>query len=155
MEQHVVPRHRKVVHHAVIGQFEPYVLDDVAGLVDDVVYDIARQKELGSIAEGVHFTCLHVDLRMCGERLAREFAVKIPLAYGLQCFGVHRHRPAILLQRQQHTTMQHYVCVGSAAHAAFHARVVGQRIAIGAEQRPPCLCLQLEFFKCARNAASG
>jgi hypothetical protein len=138
-EDHEVFGDRPVVHHRRVRRLEPGLVDDATGRVRLVVGDVPRRLSLGHVAEEHELTGARIDLRVCGRRLGRQIAVPGELADRVQRVRVDLDRCAVLLGGEQPAAVPVHVRVGEPAAQPRHARVVGERVSVGAEQRPPRL----------------
>ncbi len=134
VEYCVILRHPEVMHHAVVGQLEPDFALEFVLLVELVVGDVAREQAFRGVGEGAHGAGTRIDLRVGGEGRALHLALKVRVAQGLQGDRVQHERRAVFLQRQELAAIHHDVGVGGAAVAACDARIVGERVTVGAEQ---------------------
>ena len=142
-KQRIIGRDREIMHHAIIGHLEPHVIEQLALGADFVIGHIAGQQALGGIAKAAHVARGRVGLGMGGEGLALHPPVKIGVALRLKADRFHHQRGAVLFQRIEPPAVDIGIGVGRAADLALDAFIIGQWIAIGAEQRPPGLILQL------------
>ena len=143
VQHQVIRRDREVVHHAVVRDLEPFLVHQLALGIDLVIGDIVRVHAAGRVADGDHVACVRVDLGVGGEGLAGHRAAEVLVAPRFHGRRVHHQRGAVFLQGPQLAAVQPGVGVGGAAVFALHAFIVGQRIAIGAEQGLACLVFQL------------
>jgi len=71
--------------------------------------------------------------------------LEVGVARGFQGSRVHGHRRTVLLQRVEDAAVAHHIGVGGATIAALDALIVGEGVAVGAEQGALGLALQHEF----------
>ncbi len=149
VEAGVVLGHPEVVHHAVVGNLEPHLLDLLPGRRDLVIDDVLGQQALRRIAEGAHVAGVRVDLGVGGEGGAGHLAVEVPIAEGLHGVGIHGHGRGVFLHPEQQAAIEVGVGVGRAAIAPLHGRIVLERVAIGAEQGVAGVAFQLPLVGAA------
>ena len=82
--------------------------------------------------------------RVRGRRLRRQVAVPVELPDRVQRVGVDLDQRAVFLGGEQAAAVPVHVGVGEPAAEAGHGRVVGERVAVGTEQRPPRLPFRRE-----------
>src|SRR4029077_14020201 len=83
-----------------------------------------------------------VYLGMRGESLAGHPAVKRGVALGCERRGIHEERGRAFLERVQLPAMNPGVGVGRAADPAPDGLLIGERVTVGAAQRPGRILLQ-------------
>ncbi len=144
-EHHIVAGDAPVVEHAVIGQLEPDAVGHPALGADLVVADVPGIEPLGGEAEGDHLAGFGVDLGMGGEGRSRQGPLEVPGAVErLQGQGIHGHGRGVFAQGQELAGEHHRVGVGQVAVHPLHRRIVGEGVAVAAEQGPAGGALRLE-----------
>ena len=110
--------------------------------------DVVRGHPLGFVAVGNHLTSRGIELGMSGVRQAVETATEgVVIVDGVERERVHGHRRTIFFQREQKTVVIDDVRVGRAAADSFHAGIIGERIAVHAEQPLASGGLRLEALR--------
>ena len=136
-EDHEVLGDGPVVDHRRVRRLEPRLVHDLARRVGLVVGDVRGRLALGHVAEEDQRAVARVDLRVRGRGPRRQVAVPGELADGIQRVRVDLDRRAVLLGGQQPAAVPVHVGVGEPARQPGDRRVVGERVPVGAEQRPP------------------
>ena len=144
-KHHVVFRHAEVMHHAVVGGREPHVLQQLARGADLHVGAVEGQRPGLAIAKRNEVARFGIYLAVRGEGLALHPAVEVGVALRGEAVGIHHQRRAVFLQRVELLAVHERRGIGGAADGALHGRIVGERIAITAEQRTPGFLFKLEL----------
>ncbi len=154
IKQDVFLSDAEVMHHARVGHLDPGRPIDLAALVRGEHEDVIRGEAFRLVAEGDQLAGFGVDLRMSGECLAFQAPAEgVVVVEGLERERIEHHRRTVLLHREELAVMIENLGVGGAAAEFLDARVVGQRIAVHAEERAPRGMLRLPAL-CADIAAA-
>ncbi len=133
----------EVVHGRAVGLVEPLLGGQIPVLVGDAVGDIGGAEAAGLVAEEEHLAGDRIDAGVGGHGLGAQGAVVIPPAHRLQRVRIDFVGPAVLLGHEEASGVPDRGGVGDGAVEAGHRRIVGERVAVAAEQGLAGLALGL------------
>ena len=145
-EDDVVAGHREVVLERHVRRLEELLARKASVGGDPLHRHVAGGEAQGLVAEGDHLARLGVDLGVGGEGLALKPAAEIVPTDRGQGVGIELIGQAVFLDGHQPPGVHDDVGVGQGAVLAGDRGIVGERVAIHAEQGPARLRLQPVFL---------